>query len=209
MCRLSSNWLVVSFRAVFQEFCVQPEVTILHLSEEFCSFRRTQRYSLRRNQDPALLLHYCFLTDPLLFLHSFPSLVSNCLNLFFGMQRRLRRLNEAQFLQTKNSAWKVFVPGRAPGESCWVSVWMFVFPPQIHMLKASTHMVVFGGGTFKGTKVLNEINALIRVSQERSLVPPVGGYYKSSTTQKKFLNWPCWHFDLGFLASWTVRNQFL
>ena len=114
VCGLSSKWLVVRFRAVFQEFCVQPEVTILHLSEEFCSFRRAQRYSLRRNQDPALLLYYCFLTDPLLFLHSFPSLVSNCLNLIFGMQRRLRKLNEAQFLQTKNSAWKVFVPGRAP-----------------------------------------------------------------------------------------------
>ena len=59
-------------------------------------------YSLRRNQDPALSPHYCFLTTPPLFLHSLPFLISNCLNLFFETQGRSGRLNEAYFIQTRN-----------------------------------------------------------------------------------------------------------
>ena len=47
-------------------------------------------------------MHYCFLTAPPSFLHSPPSLISNCLNLPFGTQGRSRRLNEAYFLQTRN-----------------------------------------------------------------------------------------------------------
>ena len=57
------------------------------------SFRRTQRYcyvySLRRNQDSSLSLYYCFLIAPL-FLHSYFSLISNCLNLLFGTERGSR-----------------------------------------------------------------------------------------------------------------------
>ena len=47
-------------------------------------------YPLRRNHDPALSLHYCFLTS--LFLCSLSSLISNCLNLLFGTQDRVSRL---------------------------------------------------------------------------------------------------------------------
>ena len=82
-------------RAVLQESCAQPEVTILHLGRGLSSCRRTQWfcyvYFFRRNQDPAPRLHYCFLTA-LLFLHSLHSLISNCLNLPFGTQESSRRL---------------------------------------------------------------------------------------------------------------------
>ena len=85
-------WLVGGKRAVLQESCAQPEVTILHLGGGLSSYRRTQRYcyvySLRRNQDPAPRLHYCFLTSPPLSLHPLPSLISNCLNLPFKTRGR-------------------------------------------------------------------------------------------------------------------------
>ena len=46
-----------------------------------------------------------------LFLHPLPSLISNCLNLPFGTQGRSRRLDEAYFLQTRNSGHeKPFCP---------------------------------------------------------------------------------------------------
>ena len=68
--------------------------------------KRTERYchifSLRRNQDPASKLQYCFLATPPLFLPSLPSLISNCLNLPFGTQKRSVRLNEVYFLQIGN-----------------------------------------------------------------------------------------------------------
>ena len=51
---------------------------------------------------PAKPLHCCFLTAPPLFLHSLPSLISNCLNLPFGTQGKSRWLNKAYFLQTGN-----------------------------------------------------------------------------------------------------------
>ena len=57
-------------------------------------------YSLRKNQDDAFLLHYCFLTAPHLFLHSLPSLISNSLNLPFGTQGRSKRLKPL-----KNKKW--------------------------------------------------------------------------------------------------------
>ena len=41
-------------------------------------------YPLRRKRDPVPLLHCCFLTALLVFLYSFPSPISNCLNLSFG-----------------------------------------------------------------------------------------------------------------------------
>ena len=102
---------------MLQEFCSQSEVTIVHLGGDLISCRRAQRYSdvysLSRNKDSALKLHYCFLTAPLLFLHSLTSLRSNCLNLLFGTQGRSWRLNEAYFLQTRKGGHrKAFVPFR-------------------------------------------------------------------------------------------------
>lgn len=47
---------------------------------------------LRRKQDPALLLHYCFLTASPLFLCSPSSLISNCLKLPLGTQGGSGRL---------------------------------------------------------------------------------------------------------------------
>ena len=83
---------------MFQESCVQPEVTVHHLGGGLSFCRGAQRhcyvYSLRRKQDPAQGLHCCFLTAPPLFLHSFPSLISNCLNMPFGTQGRSRRLTK-------------------------------------------------------------------------------------------------------------------
>ena len=88
-------------RAIFQEFCAQPEVTVLHLGGGLSSCRRTQRYchvySFKRNQDFVPSLHYCFLTAPPLFLHSLPSLISNCLDRPFGTQRRSRRLKPSSY----------------------------------------------------------------------------------------------------------------
>ena len=49
-------------------------------------------YPRRRKPDPALLMHYCFLTVPPQFLHSFLSLISNSSNLPFGAQGRSRKL---------------------------------------------------------------------------------------------------------------------
>ena len=58
-------------------------------------------HPFRRNQDLALSGHCFFLTTPPLFLHSLPSLSSNCLNLLFGTQGRFRRLKPF-FLQARN-----------------------------------------------------------------------------------------------------------
>ena len=111
---LSSDWLVVRQpeQVVFQESCVQAEVSILHLGGGLTSCRRTQRYcytsvySLRKNQDPApkaaLLFDNSFLIASVLLLHPLPSLISNSLNLLFGTQGRSRRLDEASFLQIRN-----------------------------------------------------------------------------------------------------------
>ena len=47
--------------------------------------------SLEGEPDPAPRLRYCFLTAPPLSLHPLPSLISNCLNLPFGIQGRGHR----------------------------------------------------------------------------------------------------------------------
>ena len=107
---LSSDWLVVRqpTQVVFQESCVQAEVTILHWGGGLSSCRRTQRccytsvYPLRKNQDSAPKRHYYFLTASPLVLHPLPSPISNCLNLLFETQGRSRRLNEAYSLQIRN-----------------------------------------------------------------------------------------------------------
>ena len=46
--------------------------------------------------------HCCFLIVPTSFLHSLPSLISNCLNLPFGTQGRSKSWNKTYFLQTGN-----------------------------------------------------------------------------------------------------------
>ena len=77
-CRVC-DFLVIGWwwgnRAVLQECCVQPEVTILHLIGGLSSCRRTRRYcyiySLSRNQDPALIAALLFL-DCSSFVSAFP-----------------------------------------------------------------------------------------------------------------------------------------
>ena len=56
-------------------------------------------YPLRRNQDPAPRLHYCFLAAPPLSLHPLPSLISSCSNLPFGSQGRSWRLESIPYKQ--------------------------------------------------------------------------------------------------------------
>ena len=89
---------------MFQESCVQSEVTILHLDGG--SFCRTQRhyyafFFFSRNQDPVSRLYHHLIVSPL-FLYTLPSLISNWLNPPFGTQGRSRRLNEAYILQRRN-----------------------------------------------------------------------------------------------------------
>ena len=75
--------------------------------------RRPQRccyvYSLRKNQDPAPGLLYCFLIILPLLLLPLPSQINKCLNLSFGIQERSRRLNEAVFLQTRNQGHRTYL----------------------------------------------------------------------------------------------------
>ena len=77
-----------------------PGVTILHLGGGPSSCQRTQRcvsdcyvYPLGRSRDQVPSLQYCF------FLHSLPSLISDCLNLPFGIQGRSRRLKPFSYKQ--------------------------------------------------------------------------------------------------------------
>ena len=98
-----------SFKPTFSLFhlsLAEPEVTILHLDGDLSSCRKTQEnsrdncsvYPLKRNQDPALLLHCYFLAAPPSFPNSFASLVSNCLSLFFRTPGKSRSM--PFFLQT-------------------------------------------------------------------------------------------------------------
>ena len=81
-------------RVVLQECWVQPRVNILYQGRGLSSCRRTQRYpyvySLRRNQNPALMADYSFLVVSPLFLHSLTPLISNSFCLLFGIQEGLR-----------------------------------------------------------------------------------------------------------------------
>ena len=76
--------------------------------------RRTQRYcygsSLSRNQDLAPGLNHHLIVSPL-FLYPLPSLISNCLDLFFETQGGLRRLSKVYILQArKREAEKCCTP---------------------------------------------------------------------------------------------------
>ena len=81
-------------RVVLQECWIQPKVNILYQGRGLSSCRRTQRYpyvySLRRNQNPALMADYSFLVVSPLFLHSLTPLISNSFCLLFGIQEGLR-----------------------------------------------------------------------------------------------------------------------
>lgn len=90
----------------------------------------------RRNQDPALRLYYYLLTAPPLFLYSFPSLISNCLNLPFGTQGRLRRLNETYCLPIRTVDTERTCTQEGPTGSCCVtSIWPGLSPtvPQVRL----------------------------------------------------------------------------
>ena len=86
-CRLCDFLLICWWwgnRAIFQESCVQSEVTVPHVEEGLrallLSCRRAQRYCyvhpLRGNQNPSL--HCCLLTASTFSLHPLPSLNRNC-----------------------------------------------------------------------------------------------------------------------------------
>ena len=102
---------------MFQESCVQPEVTILHLGggpSSIEELKDTVMYIFSsRNQDPISTLYHHLIVPPL-FLYPLPSLISNCLNLPFGTQGRSRRLNEAYILQTRNGEHRTDLYSRAP-----------------------------------------------------------------------------------------------
>ena len=87
----------------------------------FC--RRTQRYynlySLKRNQDPAPRLHYCYLTTSPLSLHPLPSPISNCWNLPLGTHGRSWRLKPFPKKQEMGGTGKLVL--RSPTGLCLVS----------------------------------------------------------------------------------------
>ena len=76
--------------------------------------------SLSRNQEPVSRLYHHFIVSPL-FLYPLPSLISSCLNPYFGTQGISRRLNEAYILQIRNGEHTADLYSRAP-ESCSVLI---------------------------------------------------------------------------------------
>ena len=95
LCRLSADWLEV-----------KPQGSILGILCSAWSYhfppgclpyfllKSSKILSIFPEQEPSLcsILHYCFLNTPSLFLHSFPPLTSNCLNLHFWSQGQSRRV---------------------------------------------------------------------------------------------------------------------
>ena len=67
---------------------------------------------------PCPLVHYCFLTTHLSFLHSLPSLMSNCLNLLLETQERTLMLNESYFLQAESRAEERICHQEGPIGNC-------------------------------------------------------------------------------------------
>ena len=100
-----------SDRALFQEFFAQPEVIILYLGRDLSSCRKTWElycyiHPLRRYQNTAPRLQYCFLTALPLFLHSLPSLIRN----FDSVLLESRETLGVWSLFPKNEKW---VPQKA------------------------------------------------------------------------------------------------
>ena len=81
---------------------------------------------MKRNQDPAPRLHYCFLTAPPLSLHLLPFLISNCLNLPFWNSGNVLGV-EVYSLKTKNGDTERLVL-QSPTGPCLVSV--LTLPPK-------------------------------------------------------------------------------
>ena len=118
--------------------------------KDFKLFNFKVSISKRENKDLAPRLYYCFLTVPVLFLHSLPSLISNCLNLSLGIHGRPWRLKEAHFLRTRN--WghrKAFVPRSLTGScsvtmvgSAYFSWWdlqnSLIFSGMLHLISCSS-----------------------------------------------------------------------
>ena len=97
-------------------------------------------YSMRRNQEPASSLHYCFLIALSLFLHSLTSLVSNCLNLCFGTQGRSRRLKPFSHEQETRNTERLLYPG-GPHQFLLVSRLPVLLTNQLHKPEGSiTHL---------------------------------------------------------------------
>ena len=103
-----SRTLVLSLKLSSSTWVGGP--LLLQNSKVFCYV-----YSLRRNQDPAPQLHYCFLTAPLLFLSSLRFLVSNCLNLPFETWGKVKEDEQSLYpIDKKRGTQKEFISGRAP-----------------------------------------------------------------------------------------------
>ena len=102
---------------MLQQSCVQSEVTILHLGGGSSSVEKLKdigiHISLSRNQDPVSRLYHHLIVSPP-FLYPLPSLISNCLNLCFGIQGRPRRLNKVYILQIRNGEHGADLYSRAP-----------------------------------------------------------------------------------------------
>ena len=103
---------------MFQESCAQPEggvggwwlLSAAELQRHFYTFHEGEL-------GPCFITVLLFLHAPPWFLHSFHSLIRNCLNLPFGAQGKFRRLKPF-FLQTRNRT-QGFVPRRAPQGPAW------------------------------------------------------------------------------------------
>jgi len=108
---------------VLHECCAQKEVTILYLVGGLFPTEKLKNkllcISLEETAGLCSRLHYCFLTVPPLLLHSLSSLISNYLNLPFGIQGQSRKLRASQVaLVVKNppaSAGGIRDAGSIPG----------------------------------------------------------------------------------------------
>ena len=98
-----------------------------------------------RNSGPCPLVHCCFLTTHLSFLHSLPSLMNNCLNLLFGTQERTLMPNESYFLQTERQAEERICNREGPIGNCsdLVLAWApLVIKGQLNRRKTNKRLVI-------------------------------------------------------------------
>ena len=132
------------------------EVTILHPGGGLSFCRRTQRcvsdYSvhlLRRNQDPAPLLPYCFWNAFPLLLHSLTPPISNCSNLPFETQGRFKRLKPFSCNQEMEDAERLLCPRVPQGVLLTFNPPLFFDIPQSSFFLSATpwHMEFSGQGS--------------------------------------------------------------
>lgn len=115
----SPDYQTVTF---FLEWTASSVVNIFHLSGVLVLQKSTKMLlyvSLEEELGPCPRLHSCFMGAPSLSLHSLSSLTGNYLNLHFGTQGRLLRLETLPYKQETGT--KEAVP-RSPTASCLVSV---------------------------------------------------------------------------------------